>query len=214
MMIIGEKAKSIYEKEVGYELEDIMMESGIIKLYYDHLINFVDVENEKIIRQLETQMEHWIKASPPDEHYDIYQSQRYELDRHRKFYPEIHLKSKYITIYSYLEERMRDICRILYSDSDGSIIKHFAIDILNKYYTIIKKFCPTDLSKDLYKEIIKFRNTRNDLVHNNRKVALTKDDVLQVNRTVELFLYDIGRKISVPVNRPIFRAKRKKKIRR
>lgn len=107
-----------------------------------------------------------------------------------------------MSIFRYLEHRLREICRILYVDFEELVVPKYKKTIIGKYYTILKKFCNRPLSIELWNEINRFRQIRNDIVYHNVDDSVTKEVVIDFNNTVEKFLYDIGRKIDIPEEHP------------
>lgn len=201
-MIIGRETTP-YCSETSEHIFHIMKECFITKQYNAEYLKLVEEINTEKLKGIREEMEGYIRASDPDDHYDIYDSFRQDIEQHRDHNPEFLYESLYTGIYTRFEDALREIGRAFYHDYEGKVVPNYKINIIEKYYQIIKHFGNLSPLVPLWKKVESFQKHRNDIAHRKpKRKATTKEMVVEVNTLFCDVIYGIWNNIDIPETPP------------
>ncbi|GAA3919561.1 hypothetical protein GO495_21535 [Chitinophaga oryziterrae] len=203
-MITGQTTTR-YRGEAFDWLEEIMKSSWDQKEYYEGYMELSETWIREKAKTAKEELERLDKeyAFEFEELGDVNQFERNKLGVLETINPKILYNSLFLTIYTYLEEVLREICKSHYLDHDDKIIPRYKRNIIINYYSIIQKFGDFSSLEPLWKEILQLREWRNDIVHNKYpKPVITKQIVADLNLTIWDFVYGIYKLVELPDDPP------------
>ncbi|WP_158735136.1 hypothetical protein [Alteribacillus sp. YIM 98480] len=104
-----------------------------------------------------------------EEYYEFYIDEWYS---YRVTYAQTHRNSLFVTIYSFLEKRMFDRCKVHEDNSTSPIIindlKGKGID---KYRLYLNKIAGIKIDNQLWEKVTSYQDVRNKIIHNNGELS-------------------------------------------
>lgn len=152
-----------------------------IKSFKDYII-----ENHNSMSERQTAFNDMIEEkvkSYPDNEQEVYEWFEDDLYQYNEFYPTMFNNSTLLSIYSFFEFSLKNLCtslskywqyKIQLDDLDG---RNY-IEKSKKYLILIANLDLTDIDS-IWQEITKFQKIRNNIVHNNSNIIRQKDKPLE-----------------------------------
>ncbi|SHN45409.1 hypothetical protein [Chitinophaga sp. CF418] len=221
MILGGGKRLTQYQMEASDWLEYTMKDSCDRKDYYKEYLELSEtwMKQKAGIAKLELERLDKVCADEFAELGDVNEYERRKLDVLENVNPQILLDSSFLMIYISLEEQLRDVCKGIYLADDDMDIPRYGSNIIESYYSIIKRFGDFSSLDSIWDKVLQFRDLRNGIVHNKfPKPLITRQIVLDLNEAVWELIWGIYKLVDLPDNlppkallKPIKKPKKKKK---
>jgi len=149
-----------------------------LKYYHNEIENFWRKKDE----ELQNKIDKILEQAPEPEHDDIIENYSLSLHENQIKYPNVHRNAFVMAVYSFLENKLNELCWILENCIDSSVkLKDLSDTGITRAGTFLSKVAkiPVNEISDEWSFIRHLNKLRNSLVHSGGRIPTEENNKLR-----------------------------------